>query len=134
MGLDITVVWRTLAAIGILGLVVLIVLWNGWFSPVQDVPRSIEIAVLVIPLLFFVRGILHGQRNTFIAATLLSFPYALMGIWYIYSAQESLYGYLMLLASLFLFFGSLLNVWVMDKRDKQRTEALHKNVKKGGGG
>ena len=118
--MDITVLWRTLAAIGILGLVVLIVLWNGWLSPVQQVPRSIEIAVLVAPLLFFGRGIMHGQRNTFIAVTLLSFPYALIGIWYIYSAEEAIYGYLMLLASLFLFFGSLLNVWVMDKRDKHR--------------
>jgi len=117
---DITTLWRALAALGILGLVILIVLWNGWLSPVQQIPRSIEIAVLVIPLLFFVRGVLHGQRNTFIAVTLLSFPYTLLGIWYIYSVQEAIYGYLMLLASLFLFFGSLLNVWVMDKRDKQR--------------
>ena len=118
--MDITTLWRALAALGILGLVILIVLWNGWLSPVQQIPRSIEIAVLVIPLLFFVRGVLHGQRNTFIAVTLLSFPYALLGIWYIYSVQEAIYGYLMLLASLFLFFGSLLNVWVMDKRDKKR--------------
>jgi len=131
---DITVFWRTLAAIGILGLVILIVLWNGWLSPVQEIPRSIEIAILVIPLLFFVRGILHGQRNTFIAVTLLSFPYALIGIWYIYSEQEAIYGYLMLLASLFLFFGSLLNVWVMDKRDKSSIKNEAKNVKKGGDG
>jgi len=129
--MDITTLWRLLAAIGILGLVVLIVLWNGWLSPVQDIPRSIEIAVLVAPLLYFVRGILHGQRNTFIAATLLSFPYSLLGIWYIYSKQEAVYGYLMLLASLFLFFGSLLNVWVMDKRSKLSNQKSIKN--KGGG-
>ena len=120
--MDITVLWRVLAAIGILGLVILIVLWNGWLSPVQDIPRSLEIAILVIPLLFFVRGVLHGQRDTFIAVTLLSFPYALLGIWYAYSAEEAIYGYLMLLASLFLFFGSLLNVWVMDKRDKLKNK------------
>ncbi len=126
--MDITVFWRTLAAIGILGLIILIVLWNGWLSPVQQIPRSLEIAILVTPLLFFVRKILHGQRNAFIGVTLLSFPYALIGIWYIFSAQEAIYGYLMLLASLFLFFGSLLNVWIMDKRDKQ------KSIKKGGDG
>lgn len=118
--MDITTLWRAFAAIGILGLVILIVLWNGWLSPVQEIPRSIEIAIMVLPLLFFVRGIMHGQRDTFIAVTLLSFPYALLGIWYSYSAQEVIYGYLMLLGSLFLFFGSLLNVWVMDKREKEQ--------------
>lgn len=116
--MDITVLWRTLAAIGVLGLIVLSVLWNGWLTPVQQFPRSIEIAILTVPLLFFVRGILYGRRDTFIAVTLLSFPYALLGIWYIFSKEESLYGYLMLALSLCLFFGSLLNVWVLDKRDK----------------
>jgi len=116
--MDITVLWRTLAAIGILGLVILSVLWNGWLTPVQHFPRSIEIAVLTVPLLFFVRGVLYGKRNTFIAVTLLSFPYGLLGIWYIFSPEEFVYGYFMLALSLFLFFGSLLNVWVLDKRDK----------------
>jgi len=118
--MDITFFWRTLAAVGIVGLLVLIVLWNGWFTPVQHFPRSIEIAIMCIPLLFFVRGILHGKRNTFIAATLLSFPYVLIGIWYVFSSQESIYGYLMTVLSLCLFFGSLLNVWVLDKRWKKQ--------------
>lgn len=129
--MDITIIWRALAALGILALVILIVVWNGWLSPIQLIPRSIEIAILVAPLLFFVRGVLHGQRDTFIAVTLLSFPYALLGIWYAYSEQESIYGYLMLLASLLLFFGSLLNVWILDKRDKAKTQ---KTIKKQGGG
>ena len=116
---DITVFWRFLAASGILGLIILIVLWNGWLTPVQNVPRSIEITLLVAPLLFFVRGVLHGKRDTFIAVMLLSFPYVLMGIWYVFSAQESIYGYLLMLFSLCLFFGSLLNVWILDKRHKQ---------------
>ena len=116
--MDITILWRTLAAIGIAGLVILIVVWNGWLTPVQDTPRSFEIGLLVAPLLFFVRKVMRGQRNAFIAATLLSFPYALLGIWYAYSDQEIFYGYLMLLFSLFLFFGSLLTVWILDKRDK----------------
>jgi len=117
--MDITVLWRLLAAIGILGLILLSITWNGWLTPIQQFPRSIEIALLTVPLLYFVRGILYGKRDTFIAVTLLSFPYALMGIWYIFSAQESVYGYVMLGLSSCLFFGSLLNVWVLDKREKQ---------------
>jgi uncharacterized membrane protein len=130
--MDITVFWRALAITGIIGLLILIVLWNGWLTPVQQFPRSIEIAILSIPLLFFVRGVLHGKRDTFIAATLLSFPYALIGIWYIFSSQESIYGYAMTLLSLCLFFGSLLNVWVLDKRwkEKQNIQENNKRNKK----
>jgi uncharacterized membrane protein len=92
--------------------------WNGWLAPVQSIPRSIEIVLLVAPLLYFMRGVLHGNRDTFIIVMLLAFIYMLMGIWYAFSAEEKIYGYLMLLFSLFLFFGSLLNVWILDKREK----------------
>ncbi len=125
--MDITVFWRALAITGIIGLLILIVLWNGWLTPVQQFPRSLEIAILGIPLLFFVRGVLHGKRDTFIAATLLSFPYVLIGIWYIFSSQESIYGYAMTLLSLCLFFGSLLNVWLMDKRWKKQEDSDDRN-------
>jgi len=116
--MDITTFWRALAGIGIVGLITLCVVWNGWLTSVQSIPRSIEIFLLVAPLLYFVRGVLHGNRDTFIAVMLVSFVYMLMGIWYVFSAEEKVYGYLMLMFSLFLFFGSLLNVWIMDKRDK----------------
>ncbi len=118
--MDITVLWRALAAIGIIGLITLSIVWNGWLTPIQETYRSVEIALLVAPLLYFLRGVLHGNRDTFIAVMLLSFVYMLLGIWYIFSEQEKNYGYLMLLFSLFLFFGSLLNVWILDKRDKSK--------------
>ena len=120
--MDVTVFWRALAGIGILGLIILCVVWNGWLTPVQDSPRSIEIALLVAPLLYFVRGVMHGNRDTFIAVMLVSFIYMLMGIWYAFSAEEKVYGYLMILFSLFLFLGSLLNVWILDKREKLALE------------
>ncbi len=115
--MDVTKFWRALAGLGILGLIILCVVWNGWLAPVQSIPRSIEIVLLVAPLLYFMRGVLHGNRDTFIIVMLLAFIYMLMGIWYAFSAEEKIYGYLMLLFSLFLFFGSLLNVWLLDKRE-----------------
>ena len=121
--MDITIFWRILAGIGIAGLVTLIVVWNGWLSPQQKFPRSIEITLLVAPLLFFVRGVFKGNRDTFIGVMLLSFVYMLLGIWYAYSSDESSYGWIMLGLSLCLFFGSLLNVWILDKRDKQSRES-----------
>jgi uncharacterized membrane protein len=118
--MDITVFWRALAGIGIAGLIILSIVWNGWLAPQQDIPRSIEITLLVAPLLFFVRGVFRGNRDTFIGVMLLAFVYMVLGIWYVFSATESLYGIIMLVLSLCLFFGSLLNVWILDKRDKEQ--------------
>jgi uncharacterized membrane protein len=120
--MDMVIVWRIIAGIGIAGLVVLSVVWNGWLSPDQTFPRSIEITLLVAPLLFFVRGVFKGNRDTFIGVTLLSFVYLLVGIWYAYSANEATYGFLMVALSLLLFFGSFLNVWTLDKRDKLKKD------------
>lgn len=116
--MDITTLWRALAAFGILGLVILIVVWNSWLTPVQVYPRSIEILFFAGPLLFFIRGILHARRYTFVVITMVSFAYILMGVWYILSIDEKVYGYLLLVLSFMMFLGSLMYVWVMDKREK----------------
>ena len=116
--MDITTLWRATAAIGILGLVILIILWNSWLTPVQVHPRSIEIIFFAGPLLFFIRGILHARRYTMVVITMVSFAYILMGVWYILSVDEKLYGYLLLAFSFLMFLGSLMHVWVMDKREK----------------
>ncbi len=116
--MDITTLWRALAALGILGLVILIVVWNSWLTPVQVYPRSVEILFFAGPLLFFIRGILHARRYTMVVITMVSFAYILMGVWYILSVDEKLYGYLLLAFSFLMFLGSLMYVWVMDKREK----------------
>lgn len=107
-----------MAALGIIGLVVLIVLWNSWLTPVQVYPRSVEILFLAGPLLFFTRGIMHARRYTMVVITMVSFAYILMGIWYILSVDEIIYGYLLFAFSFLMFLGSLMHVWVMDKREK----------------
>jgi len=116
--MDITTLWRALAAFGIIGLVILIVVWNSWLTPIQVYPRSIEILFFAGPLLFFIRGVLHARRYTFVVITMVSFAYSLMGVWYILSADEQVYGYLLLILSLLMFLGSLMHVWIMDKREK----------------
>ncbi len=116
--MDITTLWRALATLGILGLVILIVVWNSWLTPVQVYPRSVEILFFAGPLLFFIRGILHARRYTMVVITMVSFAYILMGVWYILSVDEKLYGYLLLAFSFLMFLGSLMHVWVMDKREK----------------
>ena len=116
--MDITILWRALAALGILGLIILIVVWNSWLTPNQQYPKSVEILFFAGPLLFFIRGILHARRYTLVVITMVSFAYILMGVWYILSVDEKIYGYLLLGFSFLMFLGSLMHVWVMDKREK----------------
>lgn len=116
--MDVKILWRGIAALGILGLIILIVIWNSWLTPVQEYPRSVEILFFAGPLLFFIRGVLHARRYTMVIITMVSFAYILMGVWYILSADEKAYGYLLLVLSFLMFLGSLMYVWVIDKQEK----------------
>jgi uncharacterized membrane protein len=107
--------WRVLTLIGLFGLMALIIVWNGWLTPIQYLNRGLEIAILEFPLLFFVRGIINADREKHIAATLLSLLYFFIGVWFIFAPEESLYGYLMTLLSICLYLGSFLYVRTLDK-------------------
>jgi len=67
-----------------------------WLTPNQQYPKSVEILFFAGPLLFFIRGILHARRYTMVVITMVSFAYILMGVWYILSVDEKIYGYLLL--------------------------------------
>jgi len=124
------VVWRAMAALGILGLIILIVIWNSWLTPIQEYPRSVEILFFAGPLLFFIRGILHARRYSMVIITMVSFAYILMGVWYILSVDEKVYGYLLLALSFLMFLGSLMYVWVIDKQEKLDHPERFKKKKK----
>ncbi|MEH6455709.1 MAG: DUF2069 domain-containing protein [Cocleimonas sp.] len=119
-----------MAALGILGLIILIVIWNSWLTPIQEYPRSVEILFFAGPLLFFIRGILHARRYSMVIITMVSFAYILMGVWYILSVDEKVYGYLLLALSFLMFLGSLMYVWVIDKQEKLDHPERFKKKKK----
>ncbi len=118
-------VWRAFTIIGLLGMVLLVVVWNGWLSPVQNIPRSIEILILLSPLLFFVRGVLYGRYSTHVKVTFPAILYFILGVWYALTPQEEIYGYLMLLFSLMLYFGGFLYARAIMIEDKKSKEAAN---------
>ncbi|MEZ5454109.1 MAG: DUF2069 domain-containing protein [Thiothrix sp.] len=113
--------WRTLSVGGLLGLILLVILWNGWLTPVQHMPRWLELLVLLAPLLYLVRGILHGRVASSVHAILISLVYATLGVWYAVSPPEEIYGYLMLAFSIALYFGSFMSAKILGKKAKQET-------------
>jgi uncharacterized membrane protein len=108
-------VWRLLTLVSFFGLMIVIIVWNGWLTPVQYLNRGLEIAILEFPLLFFVRSIINGEREKHIAVTLLSLFYFFIGVWCIFAPKESSYGYVITFLSLFLYLGSFFYVRTLDK-------------------
>jgi uncharacterized membrane protein len=107
--------WRLLTLSSLLGLMAIIIIWNGWLTPVQHLNRGLEIAILEFPLLFFVRGIINGDRDKHIAVSLLALAYFFIGVWFIFTPQESLYGYLITLLSLCLYLGGFFYARTLDQ-------------------
>lgn len=110
---------RALALAGFLGLLLLILIWTTWIAPPEIVPVWLALIVLVMPLLFPLRGMLHGRRYTHAWSSLLALAYITLGITIGAAAEDRLYGLLMTGTSLAWFTGSLLFV----KLDARRARA-----------
>ncbi len=119
------IVWRVLSLAGLFGLIFLILGWNGWLTPVQKIPRSIELIILLVPLLLLVRGILHGRYSTHVKA---AFPvgilYFVLGVWYSLTPKEEIYGYLLVALSFMLYLGGFLYARTIMKYEKNEANAL----------
>lgn len=90
---------------GLFGLIGLIALWNGWLTPVQQVPLWLELLIFILPLALLIRGILLGIPLTHVYATMVSLIYMIFGCWYSFTPQEEIYGYLMLGLAVMLYIG-----------------------------
>jgi len=100
--------WSTL--IGYFGLLALLLSWFTWIAPPQNVPRGVPIVLLVVPLLFPLRGILHARRYTHQWVTFLSLFYFCVGIdaSFNHAQGQAWLGYLTVLFSILLFLGSMI--------------------------
>ena len=116
-------IWRSLTMIGLFGLIGLIIAWNGWLTPVQALPRSLEVLLLITPLLIPLGGILHGRPREHVHATLYALLYITIGIWHSFSPQEEIYGYLMVLFSIALYAGGFMTARTLGKAASEHTSS-----------
>ncbi len=114
--------WRGVASLGLVGLILLIIAWNGWLTPVQQVPRWLELLLLLTPLMLLVRGIFHGWGTVYVYGILVSLLYATLGAWYAVAPPEHVYGYGLLGFSALLYGGSFMGAKVLGKMSKAKTE------------
>jgi uncharacterized membrane protein len=111
-----------MALLGLLGLIFLVIVWNGWLSPIQQIPRSLEMIVSVSPLLFFVRGLLYGRYSTHVQVAFPAIIYLIIGTWYSLTPKEEIYGYLLIIFSFMLYLGGFLYARTIMKHEKEQQE------------
>ncbi len=109
--------WLTI--IGFFGLIVLIVCWHLWIVPLPREFVSITLLVQVGPLMFPLKGILHGKPYTFAWASYLALGYFVLGIWNAGAEDTRLFGIIIALFSLMFFIGAVLFARFRGKELKQ---------------
>jgi uncharacterized membrane protein len=74
-----TVLKRTTLGI-YLSLLLMILLWEGWLAPAPNAPPGAWIILKCVPLLFPLRGLLHGRKRTYLLTALLLMLYFIDGV------------------------------------------------------
>jgi len=108
--------WRWMSLLGIFGLIGLLMIWEIWLAPsaantsgLLVLPRSLVLLFMVVPLLFPLRGILHGRPYTHAWASFLALFYFLHGVGEAWAGKETAYlGLLEVVFSSMLFIGAIL--------------------------
>ncbi|MDH5184432.1 MAG: DUF2069 domain-containing protein [Gammaproteobacteria bacterium] len=108
--------WRLMSLLGIFGLISLLMVWEIWLAPSIDstegllaLPRSLVLLFMVVPLLFPLRGILHGRPYTHAWTSFLALFYFMHGVGEAWAGVDTAYlGLLEVLFSVMLFIGAIL--------------------------
>ncbi|MCW8918641.1 MAG: DUF2069 domain-containing protein [Gammaproteobacteria bacterium] len=99
---------RLLALCGYFGLLLLLPLWYGWLSPSQ-LSLGLVLGVLLLPLLFPLRGLLQGRPYTYAWSSFLALIYLIHAVVELYSSPQDRYlALLELLLSLAFYIGCVL--------------------------
>ncbi len=71
--------WRFIALCGYLGTLFFVLLWITYLAP-PAAPKSIVLAIALLPMLPALRGLLHGRIYTYQWASFLALPYFAFGV------------------------------------------------------
>lgn len=118
--------WLTQA--GFFGLIILIVCWHLWIVPLPREFVSITLLVQIGPLMFPLKGILHGKPYTYAWASYLALFYFVVGIWYASPTETRLFGIMISVLSLMFFIGSVFFARFKAKAIKQSAETNEENA------
>ena len=99
--------WRITTLVGYFGLFFLLMAWTAWLSP-PAMPVTLVLLLLVGPLLFPLRGILHGRPYTHVWTSFLALFYFAAGVFNAAGAADKPWlAWLEILFSIMLFLGAV---------------------------
>jgi len=99
-------VTRVLALVGYFGTMAFLMLWIIKLAPPQ-IPKSIALAISLLPLLLPLRGMLHGRVYTHSWSGFLALPYFAFGVdAAIHRTEKPWLGIVLVALSIVWFFGS----------------------------
>ena len=73
--------------LGYFGTLALLTVWYSWLAPSTHFPTALVLSVMLIPLLFPLRGLLHGRKYTFAWSCFLALLYFTHGVMEAYSSD-----------------------------------------------
>lgn len=117
--MDKIVVFRWLTLSAYFPLLALILIWNTLISPSTDTPMVVVLGLQALPLLFPLRGLLHGRAYTHAWTSFLALYYFFIGVGDAWSDPEDrIYGILMVVLSVELFTSAMLYARFKGRQDK----------------
>lgn len=111
--------WMTL--FGYFGLMLFLFIWLLWIEPLPPHEISIKILIGIGPLMFPLRGILHGRAYTHAWSMYLALAYFVIGIGFAGAQQDRLFGTGVSLLSLVFFIGAMFYTRYRARADRQQT-------------
>ena len=116
-------VFRWLTLVSYFGLMILIFCWHLWIKPLEPEFISITLLIQLGPLMFPLRGILHGKAYTHAWAAYMALLYFIIGIWNASAEASRIFGILISLLSLSFFIGCVFYARFSGKANQQTNEA-----------
>lgn len=99
---------RLATLLGYFGLLIFIPLWHLWIVPLPAKFMSVTLLVQIGPLMFPLRGLLHGKLYTHAWSMYLALFYFIIGIWYAGDSSTRSFGIGFSLLSIVFFIGTML--------------------------
>lgn len=111
--------------IGFFCLLALLLNWFSWLAPPETVPRALPMIILILPLMFAVRGLLYEKPYTHAWVSLLSMLYFAIGVDVAFNrADQRLLGLALIVCSLLLFAGTV----TFNYQTKKLRKSLEENT------
>lgn len=112
--------WLTLS--GYFGLMALIFSWHLFIKPLPPEFVSITLLIQLGPLMFPLRGLLHGKTYTHAWASYMALFYFVIGVWYASGTDTLLFGIFICLFSLDFFTGAVFYARFAARAQRANTE------------